>query len=101
MDDPQAVELDRIRRAAFNITSSFEGAKSYANYQNYDSGIISYGRFQFTLSGGALVKVVNYYLGASTSDTATKMRDYQGRIQARDAVLRDDKALQDLLVAAA
>ena len=51
MDDPQAVELDRIRRAAFNITSTFEGSKTYANYQNYDAGIISYGRFQFTLSG--------------------------------------------------
>jgi len=101
MDDPQAVELDRIRRAAFNITSSFEGAKSYSNYQNYDSGIISYGRFQFTLSGGALVKVVNYYLAASTSDTANQMRAYQARIQARDATLRNDTTLQNLLVTAA
>jgi hypothetical protein len=101
MDDPQAVELDRIRRSAFNITSTFEGSKSYANYQNYDAGAISYGRFQFTLAQGALVKVVNYYLAASTSDTANQMRAYQARIQARDTTLRTDQTLQALLVAAA
>jgi hypothetical protein len=95
------LEQDRIRRAAFNITGAFEGGRGYANYQTYDDGIISYGRFQFTLAAGSMGKVVNYYLASSTSDTANQLRAYQSRIQARDASLRNDAALKTLMVAAA
>src|SRR4051812_16386480 len=43
--------LNRVRLAAFNITSGFEGG-AYDTYQTYDAGIVSYGRFGFTLASG-------------------------------------------------
>ncbi len=102
MGDASAIEQDRIRRAAFNITSNFEGSKGYANYQTYDAGVISYGRFQFTLAAGSLGRVVDYYLAGSTSDTASEIRvSYQARILARDATLRNDQTLKALMIAAA
>ena len=102
MGIPTAMEQDRIRRAAFNITSSFEGSQGYANYQTYDNGVISYGRFQFTLAAGSMGKVVDDYLAASTSEVANQLRaGYQSRIRARDANLRMDGTLKSLMIAAA
>jgi len=101
MGNPTAAEQDRIRRAAFNITAAFEGGKGYANYQTYDAGVISYGRFQFTLAAGSMGRVVDNYLASATSDVANQLRAYQARIQARDATLRNDETLKGLMVAAA
>lgn len=94
-------EKERIRLAAFNITSAFEGSKGYAMYQTYDAGIISYGRFQFTLAGGSLASVVDGYLSRSDSPIAQQLRAYQARIRNRDASLRNDAQLQSLLIQAA
>lgn len=91
---------DRVRHAAFNITAAFEGG-GYATYQNYDSGIISYGRFQFTLAAGSLITVVRLYLERSTSPTAAELRAYLPRISARDETLRGDTRLRALLQQAA
>ncbi len=90
----------RVRVAAFNITARFEGG-GYHTYQNYDSGIISFGRFQFTLSSGTLSRIVDKYLAQSGTNTAQDLRDYQARIQGREESLRRDTELRDLLVAAA
>jgi hypothetical protein len=90
---------DRIRKAAFAITAAFEG-HGYAAYQNYDRGIISYGRFQFALTGG-LGSVVERYLTRSNSDTAVQLRPYLPRIKAVDESLRQDTRLRDLLIGAA
>ncbi|MFN8371689.1 MAG: SH3 domain-containing protein [Anaerolineae bacterium] len=98
---PSANDETRIRRAAFAITAAFEG-HGYAAFQNFDSGVISYGRFQFTLSGGSLVTVVNNYLAVSTSKIADDLRaNYQQRISAKDETLRGDAHLKELLVMAA
>ncbi|GEM_PF-5347541 len=94
-------EKERIRLAAFNITAAFEGNKGYAMYQTYDAGIISYGRFQFTLASGSLASVVDSYLMRSNSPVAEQLRAYQARIRNRDASLRNDAQLQNLLVQAA
>lgn len=99
-DNPTTGDLDRLLRVALDITATFEGG--YSSYQNTDTGIVSYGRFQFTLAGGALFKVVNLYLQNSTTDEAQELRNsYLGRIRSRDETLRDDDRLKALLRAAA
>jgi hypothetical protein len=92
---------ERVRRAAFNITTVFEGG-GYASYQTLDAGVVSYGRFQFTLAAGSLFSVVDRYLTTSQSETAAALRtQYAERIRNRDATLRNDAALRTLLVRAA
>lgn len=99
---PPSADVERIRQAAFNITASFEG-RGYASYQSYDAGIISYGRFQFTLASGMLPLVVAQYAKNRPDGTTAKtLRDYyQYRLDARDRNLRDDPKLRALLVKAA
>lgn len=89
---------DRIRDAAFAVTAAFEG-HGYTAYQNYDRGIISYGRFQFALTGG-LGSVVERYLSRSNGEIAVQLRPYLPRIKAVDESLRPDTRLRDLLIAA-
>ncbi len=93
-------DLERVRRAAFAITAAFEGA-GYASYQNYDAGVISYGRFQFTLSAGTLATVVTRYLERSHTPQAEALRPYHMRINARDTSLRNDMQLKQALINAA
>jgi hypothetical protein len=92
--------MERVRKAAFNITAAFEGG-GYAAYQTYDSGIISYGRFQFTLASGSLMTVLNRYLERSGGPTADGLRGYLPRLNAKDESLRQDAALRGLFIAAA
>ncbi len=94
-------KLENIRRAAFNITAGFEGT-GYAAYQTYDKGIVSYGRFQFTLASGSLFTVLERYLAKAGTETAAALRDhYLQRVQARDEGLRQDADFKRLLLAAA
>ncbi len=93
--------LDRIRKAAFNITAAFEGGR-YDSYQNIDAGVVSFGRFQFTLAAGSLFSVIDRYLSRATSAAANALRnEYLDRIRNRDAALRNDTRLRDLLRQAA
>lgn len=93
-------DLDRVVRVALDMTATFEGG--YSTYQNYDDGIISYGRFQFTLAGGALYKVVKSYVDTSTSDTASQIKSqYLNRISKKDKTLQNDDTLKQLLREAA
>jgi hypothetical protein len=95
-----ALNPERVRKAAFNITGAFEGG-GYATYQNYDKGIISYGRFQFTLDSGSLFTVVERYLAKSNTATAAEMRGFVERLRTRDEGLRNDSRLKVLLIEAA
>lgn len=93
--------IERVRGAAYNITVGFEGG-AYNTYQNYDAGIVSFGRFGFTLASGSLYAVLERYLSKATSSTAARLRtQYLARVQRRDATLRNDTALRDLLKASA
>jgi hypothetical protein len=92
--------LDRVRRAAFNITSAFEGG-GYASYQTFDSGIVSYGRFQFTLAAGSFQTVISRYLERASGPTADGLRGFLPRIQSKDEELRKDDTLKSLCKAAA
>ena len=95
------LEQERIKKAAFNITAAFEGGKGYANYQTYDAGIISYGRFEFTLAAGSLGRVLDDYLSLSSSDTAGRLEGYQAHVKSKDASLRHDDTFKALLISAA
>ncbi|MEZ4668364.1 MAG: chitosanase [Anaerolineae bacterium] len=97
---PTPGALDRVRRAAFAITSAFEGG-GYATYQTYDSGIISYGRFQFTLAAGSFQTVITRYTERASGPTADGLRGYLPRIQAKDEGLRKDDGLKTLCKEAA
>ena len=98
---PPTDTLDRIRAAAFNITSGFEGG-AYDTYQTYDSGIVSYGRFGFTLASGSLFSVLDRYLSRASTAAAAQLRtQYLQRVHDRDATLRTDNTLRNLLIAAA
>ena len=93
-------DLNRVRRAAFNMTSAWEGG-GYATYQTYDSGIISYGRFQFTLAAGSFITVINRYLERAANPTVDGLRAYMPRINAKDQSLRQDASLKLLCQQAA
>lgn len=92
---------NRVRLAAFNITEGFEGG-GYATYQNYDAGIISYGRFQFTLAGSGLFVVLDKFTSRSRSAIAGELRAvYFERVRNHDPNLRGDVRLRQLLLDAA
>lgn len=92
---------DRVRIAAFNITAAFEGG-GYPTFQNYDAGIISYGRFQFTLQGSGLFRVCDLYTTRANSPIAAELKSmYLERIRNHDAGLRNDARLKTLLIEAA
>ncbi len=97
---PTPGALDRVRRAAFAITAAFEGG-GYATYQTYDSGIISYGRFQFTLSSGSLMTVVNRYLSRANSPAADGLRSYLPRLNNKEEALRQDPTIKQHFINAA
>ena len=97
---PNVGSLDRVRRAAFAITSAFEGG-GYATYQTYDSGIISYGRFQFTLAAGSFMTVINRYIERASGPTVDGLRAYLPRLNTKDESLRKDDGLKALCKTAA
>jgi hypothetical protein len=101
--DPRVVVIDtnleRTRRIALHITSVWESGGRYDAYQNVDAGVVSYGRYQFTLAAGTLAAVVTKYLQRRPSDAA--LMAYLPRLQAKDVNLRNDAGLRDALIAAA
>lgn len=99
---PPSDDQERTRKAAFNITGGFEGS-GYGSYQNYDAGIVSYGRFQFTLASGSLFSVLDRYLiSAGGSPIANELRTvFYQRVRDRDPNLREDPRLKELLIMAA
>lgn len=92
------IDDERERKAAFNITSSFEG-EGYGTFQTYDSGIISYGRFQCTLTSGSLEQLLLLYLQKGTGFSADQLRDrFIERVRQKDVMLRDDEGFKTLLL---
>jgi hypothetical protein len=100
---PQTVpvidEETRIQWVAFAITARFEGG-AYSGCQNYDEGIVSYGRYQFTVTG-TLSQVLQNYLDTSASETAKTLAAYLPRVKAREEALRQDEQFKVLLQQAA
>ncbi|HYO87343.1 MAG TPA: chitosanase [Candidatus Limnocylindrales bacterium] len=93
--------LERARKAAFAITAGFEG-RGYDAYQNFDGGIVSYGRFQFTLASGSLEKVLDLYLEKASGPSPDLLRKkYLQRVRDKDQELRQDEEFKRLLLALA
>ncbi|MDQ7026011.1 MAG: chitosanase [Anaerolineae bacterium] len=92
-------DTERVRKAAFNMASAFEGGFGAIN--TYDAGIISYGFLQFTLAAGSLGTVLQNYTNRSQSDTAKGIRGYLERVINRDSLLKNDQNFLGLLRAAA
>jgi len=87
-------------RLAADITSAFEGGRT-DSLQTADSGIVSYGKHQATLSSGSLGAVLQAYVGLATSATAQSLAAYLPRVQKKEAALRSDKTFLSLLRTAA
>lgn len=92
-------DTERVRKAAFNMASAFEGG--YGAINTYDAGIISYGFLQFTLAAGSLGTVLQNYTNRSQSATANGIRGYLERVINRDSLLKNDQNFLGLLRAAA
>lgn len=103
---PQNVDIDsadyeRTYRASLAITRGFEGG-GFDSYNNYDKGIVSYGIMQFTLGSGSLGRVIDKYLNACTSETATCLKsEFSTLIKGKDQSLRENNRFKELLKAAA
>ncbi|MBZ0300549.1 MAG: chitosanase, partial [Anaerolineae bacterium] len=94
-------DANQVRTASFNITAGFEGG-GYASFQNHDAGIVSYGRFQFTLAGSGLFAVLQRYTSRAQTATASDLRSvYLERTRNHDPNLREDTRLRQLLLDAA
>lgn len=106
MSNPANVDIapndyERTKRAAFAITSAFEGG-AYDAYNTIDRGIVSYGLFQFTLASGSLEAVLRRYIQTTPGLIAKALNDqYMPRIKQKDATLRTDTRLKNMLRAAA
>ncbi|MCA9971073.1 MAG: chitosanase, partial [Anaerolineales bacterium] len=73
-----------------------------AAYQTMDAGIVSYGRHQATLQSGTLHSVLQAYFRRSGSETSRALQqEFAARVEQRDAGLRHDARLKELLLAAA
>ncbi len=78
------------------------GDKGYKAYQNKDSGIVSYGKYQFTAANGkdsGLAKVLDNYSGGGGANAAEAQK-YSQIIKAGGAgaqALRGDKGFKDFL----
>lgn len=97
---PVPLDLNRVRIASFNITAGFEGG-GYSTYQNYDAGIVSYGRFQFTLVTDGIFRLIDMFSTRSTSPIASELRaQYLERTRKNDPTLRQDQRLRQLLIEA-
>lgn len=98
---PDALDdTERVQQASLRLTGAFEG-HGYATYQNFDSGVVSYGFIQFTLASGSLAGIVNRYLASSESEPSKALEPFQAAINNRDPMLRNNTALRTALVNAA
>jgi chitosanase len=98
-------EPNRWRDTIWAITSIFESGRPEGNpaaYQNYDAGIVSYGKHQATLASGTLGQVLSAYYARSQSAVSQALQqNYDPRVRAKDQTLRSDTAFRELLVQAA
>lgn len=98
----EAAEL--WRRTIWAITSVFESGRPDGNpkaFQNVDAGIISYGKHQATLAAGSLAAVLEKFIQRSNSLASQALRDeFLVRVQQKDAQLRNNSRLKELLLQA-
>lgn len=84
-----------IQDLAFSITAAFEGG-SYSAINTFDQGIVSFGRWQFTLASGSQGRLLNSYISSGGS-FSLPLTGYQDRINRKDASLKNDAQFLALL----
>jgi hypothetical protein len=98
-------EPEKWRAVIWSITSIFESGRPEGNpaaYQNFDAGIVSYGKHQATLAAGSLGQVLDAYYSLSQSSTSQRLQqEFDARVKAKDGTLRNDEDFKTLLVEAA
>jgi len=89
----------KIAQAIVNIfeTGSVLGEYGSVTVLHGDSGHLTYGRSQTTLSSGNLYLLVKAYCDAPSNIYGDRLRTYVERLQARDVALDHDVALHALL----
>lgn len=92
-----------VRDIALQITTVMEtsGLGGYAAINDYDAGIVSYGRHQATLASGALESLLDRYLANSNTQAAQALQGFMSRVRAKDPTLRNSTLFKDLLRQAA
>jgi hypothetical protein len=102
---PGPFEPVKWRPIIWSITSIFESGRPEgdpAMYQNYDAGIVSYGKHQATLAAGSLGQVLDAYFTRSQSSTSQRLQqEFDARVKSKDETLRDDEGFKSLLINAA
>ncbi|WP_309891849.1 N-acetylmuramoyl-L-alanine amidase [Archangium sp.] len=86
-----------IMEVAFRITGAFEGGRA-TSYQNEDSGIVSYGKHQATLSSGTLGTILAKYVKRSTNPAAQRLAGFMDRVNRKDSSLRKDAGFKQALL---
>jgi hypothetical protein len=97
--EAQMLASERVPRAAMRITSAFEG-RGYNTVMTFDSSIVGYGLFNFSVADGTLGLVIERYSARSDNPLAQQLAGYAERVAAGDATLRGDAEFHDLLAAA-
>lgn len=99
----RAASADEIQGVAMRITTVLEtgGLDRYGAINDYDNGVISYGKHQATLMSGALEALLNRYIGSSSAPAASTLSNYMGRVRQKDKSLRTDQGFKRALVEAA
>lgn len=87
-------------RIANDIVGAFEGGKA-GKLNLKDQGIISYGKHQATLAGGALFSILKRYTELSKGETAARLASYLDRVKKKDESLSRDQVFIQLLKDAA
>ena len=95
----EAISAEDAKMIAFKITGAFEGGK-VNSVQMKDSGVISYGKHQATLSSGSLYRIIELYTRLSFSKVAKGLQNYLSRLQSKDPSLKSDNHFIDLLLQA-
>ncbi len=93
------------KRAAQAIVNIFETSEPQGNYGQVtlmkgDSGHLTYGRSQTTLTSGNLYLLIKAYCDAADADFAGTLEHYLSRMLRKDTTLDNDTALRALLTKA-
>lgn len=93
---------DQQKKASQAIVNIFETSKPQGDYGKVtllrgDSGHLTYGRSQTTLSSGNLYLLIKDYCDTPDAEFATKLKDYLEKLSNRDTSLDRDATLRNYL----
>jgi len=96
--------IDKTRDIVSDVVGLHESDGRYNAFQNEDTGVVSYGKYQFTLMSemNSLFNVLKLYTDNSQTQTSKHIKDdYLNRVAEKDQTLKDDNSFRLLLKDAA